>query len=264
MSKRLDGKVAVITGGARGIGRGVVLRFLAEGARVVVADIDEAGAAELQREAGAGGRLHCVRADVTVEVDIEAAVAAATERFGRLDCVLSNAGAAGALQPLAEMTVADWDATMALLLRSVMLGLKHGARALQAQGQGGVLLATASSSAHAGGCAPTAYATAKAGIVNLVKHAALELATHRIRVNSISPGAIYTPAFAAGGTLPEQLAALQPWPQAGTPEDVASVAVFLASDDSTFVTGSDYAVDGGIVAMGPHLLQRLYGRGTLG
>jgi NAD(P)-dependent dehydrogenase (short-subunit alcohol dehydrogenase family) len=107
--------------------------------------------------------------------------------------------------------------------------------------------------------APTAYSTAKAGVIQLTRLAAVELAPYRIRVNSISPGAILNPGFEAGGITAARLAAVQPLPQAGQPLDVANVAVFLASDDSGFVAGSDYVVDGGLVALGPQVLQRLYG-----
>lgn len=259
MAARIDEKVVVITGGAQGIGQGMVLRFLQEGARVVFGDIDESGARHTLAAANTPERARFVRTDVTVEADIEYLIDVAVREFGGIDCVIGNAGTATAFQSITDMTVAAWEAQMALSLRSVMLGLKQGARALIAQGRGGVLLATGSVSAQAGGCGPLAYATAKAAVLNLVKHAAVELAPHRIRVNSISPGVIYTPNFAAGGFTAQQVAARQPWPDVGTAEDVANVALFLAGDDSGFVTGSDYVVDGGLVAFGPHWMRRMFG-----
>jgi NAD(P)-dependent dehydrogenase (short-subunit alcohol dehydrogenase family) len=262
MTGRIAGKVAIITGGASGIGRGAVLRFLEEGASVLVADIQDALAArvlEIARERGFGNAVSYLHTDVTVESDIERMIAVAQERFGRLDCVFSNAGAGSAPEPVTEMLAASWDATMALSLRSVFFGIKHGARALKRQGEGGTLIATASVAGQSGGMAPTAYSTAKAGVIQLTRLAAVELAPYRIRVNSISPGAILNPGFEAGGITAARLAAVQPLPQAGQPLDVANVAVFLASDDSGFVTGSDYVVDGGLVALGPQVLQRLYG-----
>lgn len=261
MAGRIEGKVAVITGGASGIGRGAVLRFLEEGAKVLLADIQDelaAGVIETAHQHGCGNAVSYVHADVTVESDVERLIVIAEERFGRLDCVFSNAGAGSAPEPLTEMSAATWDATMALSLRSVFFGIKHGARALKRQGQGGTLIATASTAGQSGGMAPTAYSTAKAGVIHLTRLAAVELAPYRIRVNSISPGAILNPAFEVGGITAERLATAQPLPRAGQPADVANVAVFLASDDSSFVTGSDYVVDGGLAALGPQVLQRLF------
>lgn len=256
----IEDQVVVITGGAGGIGRALVLRFLEAGARVVFGDIDETGAKALL-DAADGENLRFLPTDVTREADIERLIGHALDEFGGLDCVIGNAGTAIAFETLTDMTVASWDAQMALSLRSVMLGLKHGARALIAQGRGGALLAIGSIAAQAGGCGPLAYASAKAAAVNLVKHAAVELAPHRIRVNSISPGVIFTPRFAAGGFAPAEVAAHQPWPQVGTPEDVAEVALFLAGSGAGFVTGSDYVVDGGLTALGPHWLRRMFGPG---
>ena len=144
---RLEGQVAVVTGGGNGIGRETVLRFLRDGSRVVVADLNPengAGTLELAAAEGNGDDIRFVRADVTVENDVRAAIECATDEFGRLDCVFNNAGIGGAFGPVTETQVEEWDFSMEVLVRGVFLGLKHGARVLKRQGEGGVLLSTAS------------------------------------------------------------------------------------------------------------------------
>lgn len=257
--QELQGKAAVVTGAASGIGQGIALGFLREGASVVAADIaslDETCA--LAAGEGLADRLHQMTADVTRETDVAQAVEAARERFGRIDVMVNNAGGAGAMQPLLDIQAADFDATFALLLRSVFFGIKHAGRAIRSQGGGGVILTTASIAAQMGGCSPTLYAAAKAAVVRLSAMAAVELAPWRIRVNTVSPGPILVPGFTASGIGAEQLARVQPWPDAGQPSDVAAAMVFLASERCPFATGSDLVIDGGVVAQGPQLLERLF------
>jgi NAD(P)-dependent dehydrogenase (short-subunit alcohol dehydrogenase family) len=252
MGSQLEGKVAVITGGVSGIGRATTLRFLAEGASVVVGDLNADVAQELIAEAGAPKELTFVRTDVAEEHDVEALIGAATERYGRLDVVFNNAGSGGAFGPLTEISVEHWDRTFAILTRGVFLGIKHGARAMIAQGTGGSIINTASIAGLVGGSGPQAYSAAKAAVVNLTLNAAVELAPHRIRVNSICPGVIFTP-LAAGNReeqMAEMVAALQPWPDHGAGADIAGAALWLAGDDSRFVTGEAIRVDGGLVAAG--------------
>jgi len=252
MGSQLEGKVAVITGGVSGIGRATTLRFLAEGASVVVGDLNADVAQELIAEAGAPKELTFVRTDVAEEHDVEALIGAATERYGRLDVVFNNAGSGGAFGPLTEISVEHWDRTFAILTRGVFLGIKHGARAMIAQGTGGSSINTASIAGLVGGSGPQAYSAAKAAVVNLTLNAAVELAPHRIRVNSICPGVIFTP-LAAGNReeqMAEMVAALQPWPDHGAGADIAGAALWLAGDDSRFVTGEAIRVDGGLVAAG--------------
>jgi NAD(P)-dependent dehydrogenase (short-subunit alcohol dehydrogenase family) len=259
---RLDGRVAVVTGGASGMGRSTALRFLDEGASVVVADLNEGTGKEtleLAARQKASERIRFVRSDVSRETDVEAMVELAMTEFGRLDVMFNNAGIGGALGSLLETEVEDWDFTFAVLVRGVFLGIKHGARAMKATALGGSIINTASVAGLSGGAGPAAYSAAKAAVINLTRAAALELAEHRIRVNAICPGGILTPLLHRGN--PEQvkrrLESLQPWPEAGTGEHIAGAALFLASDDAMFVTGEALVVDGGLTAMGPALPRRM-------
>lgn len=262
MSGRLEGRVAVITGGGNGIGRATALRFLAEGARVVIADLNPASGEEtlaLARQAGAGERIRFVRADVTREADVAAAVQAAPDAFGRLDCVFNNAGIAGAFGPITHVDADEWDQTFAVLVRAVFLGMKYGARILKAQGEGGCFINTASIAGLSGGDGPQAYSASKAAVINLTRAVAVELAPQRIRVNAICPGLILTPLVHRGAEAEMEpiAAAIQPWPEAGRPEYIAGVALFLASDDARFVTGEALVADGGLTAAGSNAAAKL-------
>ena len=256
MTGRLEGKAAVITGGASGMGRATVLRFLDEGASVVVADMNEKTGAETLELAGQAGhaeRVRFVRVDVSSEADVEKMIALATSDFGRVDCVFNNAGVGGAFGEVFDLDVEDWDRTFAILVRGVFLGIKHGARAMRDAGIEGTIINTASVAGLSGGAGPLAYSSAKAAVINMTRAAAKQLAKHRIRVNAICPGGILTPLVARFG--PEAAASwmdkMQPWPEHGTGDHIAGVALFLASEDSGFVTGEALAVDGGLTAAGP-------------
>lgn len=262
MAGRLDGKIAVITGGANGIGRATVLRFLAEGARVVAADLNETTAKEmldLATRAGQASRVRFIRTDVTDEAQVETAIALAVSEFGRLDCVFNNAGVAGAFGPITHVSADDWDYTFAVLVRGVFFGIKYGARVMKAQGDGGSIVNTASIAGLSGGDGPQAYSAAKAAVINLSRAVAVELAPAKIRVNAICPGAILTPLLHRGS--PEALAPIlekaQPWPEAGQGEHIAGVALFLASDDARFVTGAAVVADGGLTAQGGNAIRAL-------
>ena len=224
---RLDGKVAVITGGASGMGKATVGLFLREGASVVAADLNEANGRALVETLAAEGwsdRVDFIRADVSQEDQVAAMLGRARDRFGRLDVLFSNAGVGGAFGPITEISVEAWDFTQAVLLRSVFLGIKHAARILIDQQQGGSIINTASIAGLRGGGGPQAYSAAKAGVINLTQTTAVELAQHRVRVNAICPGIIVTPLMDRG--QPERAAqravGLQPWPEAGSVEDIAS------------------------------------------
>jgi NAD(P)-dependent dehydrogenase (short-subunit alcohol dehydrogenase family) len=256
---RLAGKVAVITGGASGMGKATALRFLREGARVVVADLNPDSGAAYLKEAGSVGFdesvTRFVRVDVSVEADIEAMIGTAVSEFGQLDVLFNNAGVGGAFGPVTDLVAEDWDYTFAVLVRGVFLGIKHGAREMRDQGWGGSIINTASVAALSGGGGPLCYSAAKAAVLNLSKASAIELAPDRIRVNAICPGGILTPLFHRGKEAAgaERLRSFQPWPDIGMPEHIAGAALFLASDDSTFVTGEHLVVDGGQTAAGPSM-----------
>jgi NAD(P)-dependent dehydrogenase (short-subunit alcohol dehydrogenase family) len=261
MAGRLDGKVALITGGASGIGLGTVELFLAEGAKVVCADLqDEKGKVLEQRFPG---RLVYVRCDVTQEADVAAACAKAKSEFGGLDVLFNNAGAPGQLGGVAEMTAEGWDKCFALLVRGPALGMHHALPLMLERG-GGSIINTASIAGLQAGWGPLAYSTAKCAVIHMSRCAAAELSPRGIRVNAICPGLIATSIFGAAMGLPvaaaDQMAArvadnaaiAQPVKKPGLPEDIARAALYLASDDSAFVTGTHIVVDGGITVGGRH------------
>lgn len=259
MTGLLQDKVAIVTGGASGIGLATVERFIAEGAKVTIADIaEEQGAAAAER---LGDAAHFVRTDVTDEASIEQLVASTVERFGKLDVMFNNAGAQGDPAPILEATAEGFDRTIALLTRSVLLGHRFAARQFQAQGTGGSIISTASAAALQGGWSAAGYTTAKHAVVGVVRAAVAELAPLRIRSNAIAPGIITTPlmartfgvpaeeAVAFADYLAEQLGSTQPIGRTGTADDIAKVATFLASDLSDYVTGVTIPVDGGATAI---------------
>ncbi len=262
MPGRLEGKVAVITGGASGMGRSTALRFLAEGARVLIADLNEATGKDFLEAAAQDGHerdVRFIRADVAEESDVAAMIEHAVSEFGRLDIVFNNAGIGGAFGPVTDLEVEDWDFTFAVLVRGVFLGTKHGARAMKRQGHGGSIINTASVAGLSGGAGPLCYSAAKAAVVNLTRAAALELAPEKIRVNAICPGGILTPLIHRGSpdAARPRMRELQPWPEVGEGEHIAGAALFLASDDARFVTGEALVVDGGLTAAGPNLMTRV-------
>jgi NAD(P)-dependent dehydrogenase (short-subunit alcohol dehydrogenase family) len=252
---RLDGKVCIITGGTSGIGRRTAEVFVAEGARVVIAGRREAEGTDVA--SSLGDRCTFVRTDVTDEAQVAALVHHAVERHGRLDCLFNNAGGPAPPGRVDDISVDGFDAAMAVLLRSVFLGMKHAAPILRGQ-RSGSIINNASIAAHRVGYSSSiVYSAAKAAVVHLTRCVALELGEHGVRVNSISPGGIATGIFGKAAGLPasvadrtaeqakQALAGVQPIPRAGLPDDIAAAAVFLASDESSFVNGHDLVVDGG-------------------
>lgn len=250
---QLDGKVAVVTGGASGIGAGTVRRFVAEGAKVLIADLDEAGGSALADELGdAAGFL---RVDVSKEEEIAAMIAEATDLFGGLDCLFNNAGFGGALGPIASTTVEDYDLTMDVLVKSVFLGIKHAAPIMTGQGSGSII-STASVAGLRAGYAPHLYSVAKCAVLHMTRTVALELGEDNVRVNAICPGFIATP-LAAGHPDADEAriqkmrdgsARAQVLGRVGEAADIANMALFLASDQSEWVTGQEFVVDGGFAA----------------
>lgn len=262
-SKRLEGKVAVVTGGASGIGLATAEKFMAHGAKVVIGDLNEevsAGAVETLNSKGYGDQFLLRRVDVSNEADVEALMDDARSRFGGLDIAFNNAGIAGAVGPITEVDVDHWDKTFAVMTRGVFLGVKHAARHMKDRG-GGSIINTSSIAGLASGVIPTAYAAAKAAVVSLTRNCALELAEFRIRVNCICPGIIFTPLMHQGREEVANAVAktVQPWPDRGEPEHVANAVLYLASDDSTFVTGEAHVIDGGYLSNGLLNVHPLHG-----
>lgn len=265
---RLAGKVAMITGGASGIGEATVRLFVAEGARVVIADVQDDRGRRLAETLGVSAVY--AHTDVREERDIAAAVALAETRWGRLDCLFNNAGAPGVTGGVEAISVEGFDATMALLVRSVLLGMKHATPIMRRLGSGSIV-STASIAGLRGGWGPHVYSAAKAAVIQLTRSIAMELAEAGIRVNCICPGAIATPIFGTSlGLTPDAaedvaarvkgpLAELHPLGRAGLAEDIARAALWLATDESSFVTGQPIVVDGGITAGRPWSENRAMG-----
>ena len=255
MTGRLEGRVAVVTGGASGIGRGTARRFVDEGAMVVVADIQDGPGSALVAELGNGALFH--HTDVSVEDDVADVVDLAVAEFGQLDVMFNNAGIVGVVGPIAETPVEAWDATIAIDLRGVFLGVKHAARVMTPQGSGSII-STSSTAGVLGGLGPHAYTAAKHAVIGLTKSVANELAQHGIRVNAISPGSTVSAMTAAVvGDDPtdeegvaRHIAADSPLGYAGFPEDIANAALFLASDESRYVSGHTLVVDAGQTTSG--------------
>ncbi len=250
MSGRLEGKVAVITGGASGIGEATVRRFVVEGASVVIADLQEEAGRALQSELGASTRF--IRCNVTSEADVAAAVDLAVSEFGRLDIMFNNAGIVGAIGPIADTTADSWNFTIDVLLNGAFYGMKHAARVMIPQGSGSIL-STSSTAGVMGGLGPHAYTAAKTAIVGLTKSVASELASSGIRVNAIAPGNTVTAMTAAVMTgdhtalevAEQNMSKTSPLRIAGMPIDIANAALFLGSDESRVLSGQTIVVDGG-------------------
>ncbi len=253
--QRLKGKIALVTGGASGIGEATVRLFIDEGASVVPADIQDDRGREVAADVGA--RATYVHADVSRETDVAAMVDETVRRFGRLDCLFNNAGAGGVHGRIDEISVDGFDATIGVLLRGVFLGMKHAAPMMKRQGTGSII-STASVAGLRTGLGPHVYSAAKAAVIHLTRSVAMELGESGVRVNCICPGGIATPIFGkafglspdrADATIPLMkgiLETLQPIRRPGLPEDIAHAALWLASDESSFVNGDALVVDGGL------------------
>ena len=255
---RLEGKVAVITGGASGMGAATVRRFVAEGAKVVIADLQADKGAALAAELGDAATF--IETDVGQEADVKAMIDLAVDRYEGLDCLFNNAGFGGVTGLIEETDMGEaYARTVAGMLTGPILGMKHAAPIMKAQGAGSII-STASIAGLRGGGGPHVYSAVKAGVIGLTRSVAIELGQHRVRVNAICPGGIVTPIFLFGqqpkaganvsveDALRPAFENMQPIPRAGEGTDIAGMALFLASDDSTFVTGQALVVDGGLIS----------------
>lgn len=252
---RVDGKVALVTGGASGIGRASALLLAREGAKIMVTDLQqETGEAVASEIVGSGGHAHFMSHDVTDETEWQNVIDATHERFGGLDVLVNNAGVGGGGVFIDEMELEVWRHCLAVNLDGVFLGVKHGIRAMIRTGRGSII--NTSSILGVVGLPRTAnYAASKGGVRLLTKAAAVECAARKldIRVNSIHPGFIETPLVAGaiqqrGPEMREMIESLQPTGEMGRPDDIANGVLYLASDESRFVTGSELVIDGGYLA----------------
>ena len=248
----LDGKVALVTGAASGIGRQSALAFAREGAKVVVSDVTvDAGEETVDMIKKAGGEATFVKADVANQADVQALIAKAVDTYGRLDCAHNNAGIEGAPSPCGECTEENWDKTIAINLTGVFYCCKAEIAQMLKQG-GGAIVNTASVAGLVGFAGIPAYVASKHGVNGLTKNIALDYAKENIRINSVCPGVIHTPMIDrfTGGD-PEAMAAMvatEPVGRLGKPEEIADAVVWLCTDRASFVTGINLPVDGGFIA----------------
>ena len=255
---RLEGKITIVTGATSGIGRRTVELFVAEGAKVVATGRREELGRTLEASLGKDNCLF-VTADATREDDVKRMFDACLSSWGRVDCLFNNAGGPAPVGGIETVPVEGFDAAMATLVRSVMLGMKHAAPLMMAQGSGSIINNGSVAARRAGYSTSMIYGAAKAAVNHLTVCVAMQLGEKNVRVNSISPGGIATGIFAKALGLPPDkadsyaeamkasMAKNQPIPRAGIVDDIAKAAIFLASDDSTFINGHDLVVDGGLV-----------------
>jgi NAD(P)-dependent dehydrogenase (short-subunit alcohol dehydrogenase family) len=263
---KLDGKITIVTGATSGIGRRTVEIFASEGAKVVATGRREELGRSLEASVGKDKCLF-VRADATQEDDVKGMIEACLSKWGRLDCLFNNAGGPSPVGGIETIPVEGFDAAMATLVRSVMLGMKHAAPVMMKQGSGSIINNGSVAARRAGYSTSMIYGAAKAAVNHLTVCAAMQLGEKNVRCNSISPGGIATGIFAKALGLPPDkadgyaesmkagMAKNQPIPRAGKTDDIAHAAVFLASDESSFINGHDLVVDGGLVGgrlWGPH------------
>lgn len=244
---RLEGKIAIVTGAASGIGRGIALRFAKEGVNVVVADVNLDGAKEVAKEIEKLGRKAlALKVDVSSSGDVDQMVKTTIEKFGKLDILVNNAGVI-VMKPIVDMTEDDWDRVLDVNLKGVFLCTKRAVPEMLKQGKGKIINIT-SVAGQVGYANSSAYCASKGGIINLTRELALELSPKKINVNAIGPGVIetaMTKSFLQDPEMRKMLLGMTPYGRVGQPADIAAAAVFLASDESDFVNGATLFVDGG-------------------
>lgn len=245
---KLAGKVAVVTGGASGIGEFTVREMVEEGAKVVIADLNDDLGSKLVQELNQEERqVAYIHVDVTKEDQVENMIEFAVSEFGKLDILFNNAGI-GSLSPSAELPFEEWRKVLSVNLDGVFLAAKHAIKAMQKNG-GGSIVNTASILGHVGQAQTAPYTASKGAVVNLTRTLAVEYAKDNIRVNAVCPGYIETPLLnQLDEAMKNHLISLHPIGRLGKPEEIAKAVVFLASDDASFVTGSNLLVDGGYTA----------------
>lgn len=257
MGDRLKGKATIVTGGTSGIGKKTVEVFAKEGASVLIAARREKEGRELADTLG--DKVEFIKTDVSREDDVQKMIDFAVERFGKLDCLFNNAGCPAPVGSIETIPLKDYEAAISVLLGGVMLGMKHAAPVMRKQGYGSIINNGSVAGVLAGYSSSIIYSAAKAAVIHLTKVVAMELGEKNVRVNCISPGGIATGIFAkalgkstedaekSAEAVKQSLAGMQPVPRAGLPEDIALAAVFLASDESTFVNGHNLVIDGGLI-----------------
>lgn len=255
MPERLKNQVAIVTSGASGIGRGIARLFVMEGARVVVADKNRKKGKRVADELGAEFAMY-IPCDVTQESDIRSCIEKTVDCYGRLDCLVNNAGSPGPMEPIEKLDIEDCRQSIDLLLTSVLMGMKHAVVPMRNLGGGTIVNISSVAGVRASDYA-LVYSAAKAGVIGATKSAALQLASENIRVNAVAPGGIVSSIFAAMkpgfdednqddlDLLKSFLRTQQPLEVAGEPRDIAEAVLYLASDAARFVTGHTLVVDGG-------------------
>ena len=262
MLKRLLDKVVIITGATSGIGLEIARFSISQGANVVISGRRENQGEKIANQLGE--RCRFIKCDVLYEDQICALIEETFSQYGKIDAIFNNAGAPDFVRNIEDISYDKIRQSLDLLLTSVIIGTREAARIMGKQKHGSIVN-TASIAGHWGGCGGSVYSAAKAGVIHFSKVTSLELAKYNVRVNSISPGAIITEIFGVGQKLSSEQLSLsdehlkssdafidfQPIPRAGLPEDIANLAIYLASDESTFVTGQDFIIDGGLLAGRP-------------